>query len=221
MDFLQGLTDELVKLAGEEGDTMYGHGDGQEEKKKPSIARGAAVGAAANVGAAHAGGEVSRRLARKHMPPALMKETGEMLHGLGGEMKGIGGAHMRSLGKAMEGGLSAKGYHGHLAKGAPLALLAGGLAGAGVQKIRKMRQEHAEKQAGLLGHAKPGMIGRLAAKVPKKAVGAAALGGAAFGAGHHRGLKKGEGEAVQVGEQAYGAGARDMENALMSELGIG
>jgi hypothetical protein len=99
-------------------------------------------------------------------------------------------------------------------------MLLGAAGGAGVQGVR--RAMHGEKkEAGLLGHAKPGMIGRIAAKVPKKAVGAAALGGAAYGAGHHRGLKKGEGEAVQVGEQAYGAGARDMENALMSELGIG
>lgn len=222
MDFFEGLTDELVKLAGEEGDTMYGHGDGKEEKKKPSIARGAAVGAAAHLGYSHAAGEVGRRVSNKMMGNVAVHDLGKAIEEAGHHQGGLRGKVTKFSGGLMRRGAEgAKEWHGHALKAAPLALLGGAAAGAGVQKLRKMRQEHAEKQAGLLGHAKPGMLGRLAAKVPKKAVGAAALGGAAYGAGHHRGLKKGEGEAVQVGEQAYGAGARDMENALMSELGIG
>lgn len=201
MDFFEGLSDELVKLAGEEGDTMYGHGDG-----KPSVGRGAAAGALAAGAATHAAGEAVRR----------HPSTGKVLTTLGKE-KGLLGEEAKALAKTK---MKPGAFHGGVAKALPLTMLMGAAGGAGIQAAR--RAMHGEKkEAGLLSHAKPGMIGRIAAKVPKKAVGAAALAGGAYGAGHHRGLKKGEGEAVQVGEQAYGAGARDMENALMSELGIG
>lgn len=203
MDFLQGLTDELVKLAGEEGDTMYGHGDG----KKPSVARGAAAGAAAAGVATHAAGEAVRR------HPSSGRVLGEVA-----KKPGLIGEEAKVLARTK---MKPGAFHGGVAKSLPLTMLLGAAGGAGIQGVRRAMHHGEKKEAGLLGHAKPGMLGRMAAKVPKKAVGAAALGGAAYGAGHHRGLKKGEGEAVQVGEQAYGAGARDMENALMSELGIG
>jgi hypothetical protein len=95
-----------------------------------------------------------------------------------------------------------------------------GTAGAIARHLRKKRE--AEKQAGIFTRApKPGMLSGLASKIPKKKIVAGGLAAAgAYGAGRHAGRKKGEGEAMQVGEQSYEAGARDMQGALMSELGI-
>ena len=209
MDFFEGLTDELVKLAGEEGDTMYGHGDGKEKSGRGNIARGAVGGAAAGGAALHGVCEDARRA---KITPFDLYEAAHK-----------GGATAEAAKDLLATGGKAKAWHRVTARQLPLALLGGAGLGAAAQGVRRIGQKlrGEKKEAGILGHAKPGLLGRMAAKAPKKAIGAAALGGAAYGAGHHRGLKKGEGEAVQVGEQAYGAGARDMENALMSELGIG
>lgn len=197
MDFFEGLTDELVKLAGEEGDTMYGHGDG----KKPSVGKGAAAGAVAAGAATHAAGEAVRR----HPGTGrALKEVGKEGGLIGEEARAFSKTHMKP-----------GAFHGRVARALPLTMLMGAAGGAGIQAVRKAM--HGEKkEAGLMGAAR-----KVVSKVPKKAVGAAALGGAAFGAGHHMGKKKGEGEAVQVGEASYDAGARDMANELMSELGVG
>lgn len=196
MSFFYGLSDELTKLAGEEGDTMYGHGDG-----KPSVGRGAAAGALAAGAATHAAGEAVRRHPHTRR---VLAETAKAGGPVGEEARGFA----KALGKPGA-------FHGRVAKALPLTMLLGAAGGAGIQGIR--RAMHGEKkEAGIMGG-----IRKVVAKAPKKAIGAGLAGGAAFGAGHHMGKKKGEGEAVQVGEAAYGAGARDMANELMSELGIG
>jgi len=177
--FVEGFSVELTKIA--------------KSDRRPSIGRGAALGALGGGVAGLAAGAPYARTAQ-----AAIQGSRNPRDLAAREVMAI-------LGPAL--------LAGGIGGGAGAGL------GAGVQGVRRaMHPGGRKKHAGLFGKAPPAS---LMSRIPGKAkmLGAGAAGVGAYALGKKKGVRKGEEGAVHGVQAAYEMGARDMAEQFMQQLG--